>query len=788
MQKRASIHVNGIVQGVGFRPFVYRQAKQLSLLGYVLNLGDAGVRIVIEGEENHIEVLIKEIQTNPPSISRIDSFNVDWDEAQGTFQEFSITKSSTKRSEDSEPVIPPDIAMCDDCMPDLIDSSSRWYLYPFTSCAACGPRFSTINDLPYDRPNTTMSDFPLCNTCNTGYTNPLDRRYHAQTTACETCGPLYRLYDANGSELVSADTVQEVSKLLERGLIVVMQGIAGTHLVTITSNPEPIRELRERKKRSQRPFAIMVRSSDVANELFDITPAELEMMKTWRRPIVLVKKKKPFCAKSDVLNVIQEDSLEVIAPGLDKLGVMLPYAPVHHLLFRYLKESSLVMTSANPSGVPMYITPEKIMSSLGDIADYFLLHNRRIHQRADDSVVKFTTNDNPVFIRRARGYVPEPIPTNGVSKSVRLLALGPEEKATISILRSGMIYPSQHIGDTNNIESVEFLEDAYNHLMHLVGLNEIDGVVCDLHPEFLSTLHAEAISQEKQVPLFRVQHHHAHLASIIIDHKMPLDTSIVCITADGFGFGQDKTAWGGEVLVGNAKQYLNLGGLKSHVLPGGDLTATYAVRSLVGILHNDIDENVILKHTKGMPISHNETISSNTLQMIKGAITREVNVVRSSSVGRFLDAAAALLGICNVNTYDGECPMKLEAVAKKGTLNLATTINSDGKRQILDTSGMLQELANLQKAGMSKPELAYAAQWHLGDALARIAIGIAEERDVKQIGFSGGVALNTIISRVIVERVKEYGMMPLLHRIVPPGDGGISIGQIAVGSAMIMDD
>ncbi|MDF1537351.1 MAG: carbamoyltransferase HypF [Candidatus Thorarchaeota archaeon] len=787
MQKRASIHVKGIVQGVGFRPFVYRKAKELSLLGYVLNLGDAGVRIVVEGEESHIEMLINEIHTDPPSISRIDTFTLDWQETQGDFQEFLITKSSTKRSENSEPVIPPDIAMCDDCLPDLMNPNSCWYLYPFTSCAACGPRFSTITDLPYDRPNTTMADFPLCDTCNTGYTNPLDRRYHAQTTACENCGPIYRLYDAHRNELISSDTVQEISKLLEKGSVVAMQGIAGTHLVTITSDPRPIRKLRKRKKRSQRPFAIMVRSLEVAKELFDITPAELAMMNTWRRPIVLVKKKKLDCTNLSVLGVIPKESLEEIAPGLDSLGVMLPYAPIHHMLFQCLDEASLVMTSANPSGVPMYITSEKILSSLNDIADHFLLHNRRIHQRADDSVVKFTTDDNPVFIRRARGYVPEPIPTNGVSKSVRLLAVGPEEKSTVSILKSGMIYPSQHIGDTNNIESIEFLENAYRHLMRLVGLNDIDGIASDLHPEFLSTLHAETISQEKQIPLFRIQHHHAHLASMLVDHKVPLDTSIVCITTDGFGYGQDKTAWGGEVLAGNAKEYLNLGGLESYLLPGGDLTAVYAARSLVGMLHNDTDEKTILRITEGMPVSHNEVISSSTLNMIRGAIDQEVNVVRSSSAGRFLDASAALLGICNENTYDGECPMKLEAVAKKGTLSLATKIFSDGKKQILDTSGMLHDLANLHKAGARRSELAYAAQWYLGDALAHIAISIAEERDVKRIGFSGGVALNTIISKAIVERVEVNGMKPLLHRTVPPGDGGISIGQIAVGTASITD-
>lgn len=783
MLKRVSIHVNGIVQGVGFRPFVYSKAKQLALLGYVLNLGDAGVKIVIEGEEKQIEVLIKEIQTNPPSISRIDSFKIEWQEAEGTFHDFSITKSSATRNKDSQPVIPPDISMCDDCLPDLMDPESRWYLYPFTSCAACGPRFSTITDLPYDRPNTTMFDFPLCDTCNTGYTNPLDRRYHAQTTACEECGPKYRLYGTNRKESLSSNAVQETSRLLKQGMIIAMQGIAGTHLVTITSDSKPMYTLRERKKRSQRPFAIMVRSPDIAKELFEMTPTEYAMMNSWRRPIVLVKKQNAYRPKSNVLHIIPEDSLDAISPGLDSVGIMLPYAPIHHLLFHYLEEPALVMTSANPSGIPMYISPDRVLSSLDEIADYFLVHNRRIHQRADDSVIKYTTTDNPVFIRRARGYVPEPIPIDGISKELRLLALGPEEKATAAILRSGMIYASQHIGDTNNIESVEFLEEAYIHLMGLVGLTGIDGVVCDLHPEFLSTLHAETIAKEKKIPLFRVQHHHAHLGSILVEHKLPIDTSIVCITADGYGYGSDKNAWGGEILFGNAEECSNLGGLQSHILPGGDLTAIYAARSLIGILANESNEKSILDIANGMPISNSEIVSSETLHVLIEAISREVNTIASSSAGRFLDAVAAALGICNVNTYDGECPMKLEAVAKEGSVKLSPMIHRKKERLILDTTKMIQDLLDLQEAGVHRSELAFGAQWCLGDTLANIAIDIAQEKDVKYIGFSGGVALNRVITESIVKRVRRSGKIPLLHKAIPPGDGGISIGQIAVGAA-----
>ncbi|MHA1576205.1 MAG: Sua5/YciO/YrdC/YwlC family protein, partial [Candidatus Thorarchaeota archaeon] len=382
MKVQARIHVNGIVQGVGFRPFIYRLAKDFSLSGYVLNLGDAGVSVVVEGNQASIDEFIAEIRSNPPSISTIETLAVEWHDSTDTFDDFVITKSSMSKGEESEPIIPPDIAICEDCIGELNDSESRWHQYPFTSCAACGPRYSTITRLPYDRPNTTMDEFPLCIACNTGYTNPLNRRYHAQTTACENCGPLYQLLDAQGS--AKDNPILAASKMIEDNAILAIQGIGGTHLVTKTTDPIPIQELRRRKNRLQRPFAIMLRNESVLKQFFSPTREEIALLKSWKRPIVLVKKK-----ESPASDIIPEESIELIAPGLDTVGVMLPYSPLHHLLFMKLKEPALVFTSANPTGVPMYIDPRVIFSELSDVADYFLVHNRRIHQRADDSVIKF---------------------------------------------------------------------------------------------------------------------------------------------------------------------------------------------------------------------------------------------------------------------------------------------------------------------------------------------------------------------------------------------------------------
>ncbi|MFW9926360.1 MAG: carbamoyltransferase HypF, partial [Candidatus Thorarchaeota archaeon] len=699
MKKRATIHVTGIVQGVGFRPFIYRVAKSLSLTGYVLNLGDAGVRVIVEGDDDKICELINWIENKPPSISRINTLDVSWENPSNSFTSFNIHKSTIARTEGSIPVLPPDIAICDDCIEDLTNSDSRWYLYPFTSCAACGPRFSTITDLPYDRPNTTMIDFPLCDTCNTGYTTPLDRRYHAQTTACEKCGPVYQLVDSVGKIVENINPVLEVSNLIEKGNIVAVQGIAGTHIVTKTTNAEPLETLRRRKKRFQRPFAIMARNLSTIKKIVQTAPKEEELVTSWQRPIVLLQKK-----EESTSSVISDDVLELIAPGLDTIGVMLPYAPVHHLLFRYTKEPALVMTSANPTGVPMYIEPKIVVSELKDIVDYSLIHNRRVFQRADDSVIKFVGENKPVFIRRARGYVPDPLQFLG-PKFVKVVGVGPEEKVTAAILKSGVIYPTQHIGDINRVESLDFLSDAIKHILHLLDVSKLDAVACDLHPEFLTTEFAEQMSNEYSIPLFRVQHHHAHLASMIVDYRLPSDTSIVCITADGYGFGKDGNGWGGEILFGGLKDYRKIGGLKSIEYPGGDLSAVYAARSVVGILKsylgNSLERADILQIIGPALIGPDTRMSTETLDILIDSLNRKISVMKSTSAGRFLDAVALILGLGSVNSYDGECPMKLEAHARTTELQIKPRFVKTKNGLNLDTSQGLMDILELKEKGVN---------------------------------------------------------------------------------------
>ena len=778
MKKRAEIHVTGIVQGVGFRPFVYNIAESLSLTGFILNLGDAGVKIIVEGEKADIIDLISSIENNPPSISRIDSLTIDWGDIVDSFTLFEIRKSSVTRTEGSVPVLPPDIAMCNDCIEDLTDPESRWYRYPFTSCAACGPRFSTITDLPYDRPNTTMVDFPLCDTCNTGYTDPVDRRYHAQTTACEVCGPVYRLVDNKGNQIESDSPVQRVAQMIEEDRVVAIQGMAGTHIATKTSNSRAIETLRQRKKRSQRPFAIMMRNLLVLRQVVYLTSPEEKLLTSWRRPIVLLKKR----IRSEL---IPNEVLDVIAPGLDTIGVMLPYAPVHHLLFQFTNESALVLTSANPTGVPMYIESDVIVSELKDIVDYSLIHNRRVYQRADDSVVKFLDTDIPVFIRRARGYVPEPLQFTESWKSIKAVGVGPEGKVTATVLKSGRFYPTQHIGDINRVESLDFLSEAVDHILHLLDVTKLDGVACDLHPEFLTTEFAEQMSNEQDVPLFRVQHHHAHLASMIVDHKLHHDTSIVCITADGYGFGQDGKAWGGEILLGNLRDFRKVGGLKNVDYPGGDLSAVYAARPVVGILGNSLEKDDLLRIVNSAPIGPDTNMTSDTLDILIDTLGRRINTISSTSAGRFLDAVAAVLDICYKNSYDGECPMKLEALAKTTDLRINPLFKKSRSGLILDTSNGLMRILELKNKGVNRHEIAYAAQWYIGESLADVACRVAKENQIQHVGFSGGVALNRIITKALIDRVRKENLTPLIHVNVPPGDGGISFGQVAVAGAKL---
>ncbi|RLG56050.1 MAG: carbamoyltransferase HypF, partial [Thermoproteota archaeon] len=533
---RAEITVTGIVQGVGFRPFIYRLAVSHGLVGFVQNRGDATVFIVVEGDESSIRRFMREIREKKPPLARIFSLEAKLTESRGEFSRFEIRRSSSKRSRRAS-IIPPDVSICDDCIREMRDHSDRRYSYFFITCTNCGPRFTVIEKLPYDRPNTTMIDFQMCSHCRKEYENPLDRRFHAQTIACPACGPRAYLTDKSGEEIDVEDPVREVGKLLDEGHVVAVKGIGGFHLATATTISEPILRLRAAKHRRQKPFAIMARDLDAVKTFAEVTPPEEAALKSYMRPIVLLKKSESYYLSDQ------------ISPGLHTVGVMLPYTGMHIMMFDWSREPAFVMTSANPPDEPIVKDNSEAIRKLGSIVDYFLLHNRRIAQRCDDSVLRVVAG-SPALIRRSRGYAPAPIELRRELKA-EVLALGGEKRVTSCILAGRRCFASQHIGDVEKLETLRYLREATGHLLKLVGA-EPSVIACDLHPAFHTTRLARRLAEELGVPLERVQHHHAHIASLMAEKGLD---ELVGLSCDGYGYGPGGKAWGGEVLYCSREGY-----------------------------------------------------------------------------------------------------------------------------------------------------------------------------------------------------------------------------------------
>ena len=565
---RASITVTGIVQGVGFRPFIYRTAKDQKLRGFVRNRADAVVEIVLEGEKERIEAFLQVLRNEKPPLARLDNVQVDFSEKEAGLSDFKIEASSQTRSK-SGSVIPPDIAICNDCLTELKTPTDRRHGYFFITCTNCGPRFTTIVSLPYDRPNTTMSDFPMCANCRTEYTNPMDRRFHAQTIACAVCGPKVALLESAGSPVNTTDPIREAGKLLNEGKVLAIKGNGGFHLASSTLQDDPIKRLRRSKDRRNKPFAVMARSMESTLTFAKVRTSERTMLESYIRPIVLLEKAERFSLSS------------LLSPGLDSIGVMLPYTGMHWLIFDSASDPALIMTSANAPNEPIITENERAVKSLGDVADYFLVHDRAIAQRADDSVIR-CVGETPTLIRRSRGYAPAPIILSTPTKT-KVLALGPELNVTACMMLENKAYLTQHIGDTETVETSKFLDDAITHLEKLVGFAP-ETVACDLHPKFTTTRMAERISQDRNIPISRIQHHHAHAGSLMAEHAVDEIVAIVC---DGFGLGYDGEAWGGEILACHGSDVRRAAHLEKQPMLGGDLATRYPARMVAGILRDE---------------------------------------------------------------------------------------------------------------------------------------------------------------------------------------------------------
>jgi len=733
---RYKLRVSGIAQGVGFRPFVYRLATKHRLKGHVRNLGDAGVEIEIEGTPTKLEAFLSQLREAP--VAEISHIDVEKGEDVG-FAAFSIVESSPHLDLGGSS-IPPDLGICDQCLRELGDSANRRHNYFFITCTHCGPRFTIVDRLPYDRPNTSMGDFPICNRCQTEYGDPGDRRFHAQTIACPQCGPKIWLADAHGP-IPCEDPARRAGKLLEQGSIVAIKGNGGFHIAAATTQQGPVMRLRQIFNRPQRPFAVMSPDLPTTRSFAQVSDAEARLLRSPARPIVLLRK------RSDVLS-------EAVSPGLHNVGVMLPYTGLHAMLFDDIAEPALVMTSANRTGEPI-ITSNEDARQLP--VDYWLLHDRRIVRRCDDSVVRM--HDTPVMLRRSRGYVPAPIPIKPTERVI--LALGPELDVTFCVLRRDQAFLSQYIGDTTKPATQRYLGEAIEQMLDLLHVQP-DVIACDLHPRY----HTTRMALEWPQPLYRVQHHHAHVASMMGEYDIEEMVGIAC---DGMGYGPDGSAWGGEVLGCTLRDYRRAGQLQTHPMVGGDLATIYPMRMVASILPEK--EEWLYAHASALPRGERE------MEIVLKARSRERRT--TSSCGRVLDAVAAVLGVCYERTYEGEPAMKLESLATRGR---ELGIEPQIKNGILDTHYLLEW--TYDRLGKEKTEnLARSAESYLATGLALIAVEEADHRGLKEIGFSGGVALNEHFSAVVKETVGRGGLRYLAGQRVPRGDGCISFGQALVASA-----
>jgi hydrogenase maturation protein HypF len=748
----ANIVITGIIQGVGFRPFIYRIALQHNLSGFVRNRGDAGVEISIEGQEKQVKQFLHELKERKPPLAKIYDIDVQYCDDKKLFKSFRILKSFQSGNR-SGSIIPPDVAICDQCLKELRSPNDRRHNYFFITCTDCGPRYTTIKQLPYDRPNTTMQDFPMCEQCKSEYTEPSDRRFHAQTVACERCGPKVFLTTKSGTLLKCKDPIREAGRLLSEGSIVAVKGNGGFHLAASTVQSDIVMRLRRSKERSQKPFAIMARNLDTIRSFAKVSKVEADLLTSYIRPILLLEKNEGYFLSDQ------------ISPGLHNVGVMLPYTGLHVMLFDEVQDPAFIMTSANPPSEPIIIDNNDALRRLQGTVDYFLFHNRKIAQRCDDSVVRIVEG-NQSIIRRSRGYAPAPIELPRHTERCAL-GLGAEENVTSCILLRDKAFISQYIGDIERLETYQYLQDATEHLLSLTKA-KVEVVACDLHPRFATTKLAKDLAAKFSCEVVQVQHHYAHIASLMCEHNVEQMVGIAC---DGFGFGADGKAWGGEILYCDRAEYRRVGHLEEQPLVGGDLATRYPIRMAAGILRN-------VKGVREWLLSNAKYLSHGRkeAELILHQLDKKQHMT-TTSLGRVLDAVAAVLGTCYERTYEGEPAMKVEAVAIAGrdVLRMKPQVEGD----VLLTSNLLEALFT-NKRKYSVADLAKSAQTYLARGLAQLAIDAAEESGVKVVGFSGGVAYNENIAATLRRLLEAKKFRFFTHIQVPPGDGGISFGQSTV--------
>jgi len=764
--KALNIYISGIVQGVGFRPFIHRIARRSGVRGTVRNMGGSEVEIHVEGTNEEISSFLQLLRKEKPPPAIIEEIRVEKSSFLG-LNGFSILKSGKSRIRPS--MIPPDIGICDHCLNEIKDPRDRRFRYAFNSCAWCGPRFSMMERIPYDRENTAMKDFPLCEDCRSEYYDEDNvRRFDAQGICCPSCGPKLWLTDSSGEILNSSDPIIEAAKLLSEGKILAIKGIGGFHIASLATDDSVVLELRRRKKRPQKPFALMALDIKTVRKIAYLSEKAENLLKSPQKPIILLDER--------------EDSpvSRYVAPGLDKQGLMLPYTGLHYLLLEEVEDGFLIMTSGNPPRKPMCLDESCALRELKDIVDYYLMHNRRIINRVDDSVLRFT-DGNLVFLRRSRGYAPSWIRLPFCLRRP-VIAFGAELQNAGAVAFEDKVILTQYIGDTDEFEDLEELEKSLNFFLKTYGIDVRESVlVADLHPSYSSAKLAEAWSKEIGVPLIKVQHHHAHAASVMADWGVKMEERVVSILMDGVGYGLDGSIWGGEVFLTNYGEFERVGRLKYLPMPGGDLATKFPVRMLIGALSvfagEEEIERVIVRRGLARGLRRGRIELEIAIKQAK-----EGKCIKSSSVGRFLDAISALLGVCLERTYEGEPAIKLEALAKGGRVrDVESILTTEGDLSVVDTARLLQWV--LEHIDLPLNDLSATVQYVLGRSLGDIAALYSSKATLNEVFVGGGAAVNSYLFRGIKDALSEADIQVRLPKRIPAGDGGIALGQTVIAMA-----
>lgn len=764
--KSVEIFIRGTVQGVGFRPFIYNLATRFKLSGSVANTGEG---VIIRALTADLEAFIKAIRHEAPPLSRIHS--LEWQDYFGEIKEgsFEIVKSSGNSS--SQASIPPDITICKDCMAELQDPDDPRHAYPFINCTNCGPRFTIVEKIPYDRPYTSMKVFPMCKECMADYEDPSNRRFHAQPNACPVCGPQVSWHDNSGTKIACAAPLQEAAEALGDDKLLAIRGLGGFHLACNALSARAIDHLRTRKNRPHKPLAIMVQSLEVAHKYCIIDKTEGQLLESLEHPIVLLKTRED-CPLP-----------ENLAPGIIEIGLMLAYTPLHFLLLEQAScPEALVMTSGNASGTPICTANGEAVEKLGQVVDNFLLHDRDIVTRIDDSVTRVTA-DAPLILRRSRGYVPSPIVTGHDFPPT--IGCGAGLKSTFCLAKGGIFFTSQHIGDLTNLETLDFFVESAEHLKKVFQI-EPEIAVCDLHPDYMSSHYAKDLD----LPLYQVQHHHAHAAAVMVEHE--LDEDVLAIVLDGTGFGPDGTIWGGEVLRVSLTDYQRLGHLSHLRLPGGDAAATEPWRVAFAAVY-DIGQTDNQNGGLELPLAL-QNIDEDKRQILVAMLANDFNCPVTSSCGRLFDAVSSLLGICQTMSYEGQAAMELEDHAKRalnkdwknhllsGPFEPSPFLldGSDGKWEI-DSLEIIRVVIKGIQAGQSPAEISRDFHILIIRTLTALVERLSAQTGLKKVVLSGGCMQNSIILEGLSHTMTLANIETFTGENIPINDGGISLGQTIIG-------